>query len=70
MITLSEGGNTLFDIYPSHVLLSPWYRKKDILILGIACGKQEAMETAGHMAADVYRATGGFEVRQFFDIAK
>lgn len=67
VITLPKSGNTLLDIYPSYLLLSKWYRDKDLLILGIASGKEEALETAGHIISDVYKQTGGFAVKDFFE---
>lgn len=66
VITLAESGNNLLEIYSSYVLLSPWMKEEDLLILGIACGKEEAMELAGRIVMDVYRATGGFLLRPYF----
>ncbi len=66
VITLTENGNALLDIYPSYMLLTKWYKEKDLYILGIAAGKEEAMETAGRIIADVYKKTGGFEIQKYF----
>ena len=65
VITLPEHGKNLLDIYPSYVLLSSWMKKENLLIVGIACGKEEAMETAGRIIMETYRNTGTFEVSQY-----
>ncbi|MEY8352045.1 hypothetical protein AALB39_01685 [Lachnospiraceae bacterium 54-53] len=65
VITPASNGNNILDIYPATVLLLPFYRDEDFLIMGIASGYQEALEVAGRIVDDMYRKTGGFDLPAF-----
>ncbi len=63
VIALASNPRNLLDIIPSWELLQKHYPKKGLYIVGLAGNYQEALELAGHIVSDVYRATGGFDVR-------
>lgn len=65
LITLASNGNNLLDIYPSYVLLQKAYKDKDLFVVGLACGYEEALEVTRRVVEDVYQNTGGFDVRAF-----
>lgn len=65
VITPAANGNNILDIYPSMTLLQPYYREKDLLILGIAADYWEALETARQIIDDLYRKTGGFDLKEY-----
>ncbi len=66
VIALAYNGKDIFDVIPSYMLSADGYKGKDIEILGIAVGKDEALSLAARMITDVYKETGGYDVRRYF----
>ncbi len=67
VITPASNGNNILDIYPAGELLLPYYKKQDLLILGIGLGYFEALEVAGRIVSQMYRETGGFDLEAFLE---
>lgn len=67
VITRALDSDGILDIYHSVVFLSDSCRKKDPLVLGIACGKREAMEVARRIVDDLYHRNGDFDIDSFCD---
>lgn len=65
LITLASNEANLLDIYPANTMLWPYFRKNNVLIIGIAKGYEEAVELACHIVAEVYTATAGFDIRSY-----
>ncbi len=65
VIALSSNPDNLLDIIPSRELLQKAYPKKNLYIVGLAKGYEEAIELAGRIVAEVYRQTGAFAVRNY-----
>ena len=65
VITVPSNGNNVLDIYPAYVLLLPYYKESDILIVGIAADYSEAVEVAGKIVVDMYREIGKPDIREF-----
>jgi hypothetical protein len=65
-IAFASQPSNLFDIYEANELLFPHYKKTEIKILGLASGKQEAVDLVHNMLMEVYHSTGEFDVRTFF----
>lgn len=65
-ITFASNDENLFDIIEAKELLFPYYRTKDIHIVGLAKGKGEACLLVRDMIGEIYRETGGFKVREYF----
>ena len=63
VITLASNEKNLLDIIPARELLQKYYPKRDLYVVGLAGNYKEAVELAGHIVSDVYRKTGGFDVR-------
>lgn len=63
VITPPQNGNNILDIYPSAMLLLPPYRDEDMTIVGIAVTYWEALEVVRDIVDDLYRETGGFDIR-------
>lgn len=70
VIALASSHNNLLDIIPSHELLQRGYPKKELYIIGLAGGYEEAVETAAAVVNEVYRQTGGFEVVSYLENKK
>lgn len=56
----------LFDIIDANELLFPYYKKFDVCIVGLARGKDEAINLVHDMLMEVYHKTGDFDVRTYF----
>lgn len=67
VITPPSDGHNILDIYPASMLMHPLMADREIRILGIAYGYQEALEVAGAVVQDMYRATGGFCLNEFLE---
>lgn len=67
VITLAANKKNLLDIIPSRELLQKAFPKQELYIIGLAGNYEEALELAGHIVSDVYRATGGFDIRGYIE---
>lgn len=67
VITPASNGNNILDIYSAADFAHPHYRSQDLLILGIAGDYWEALEVAGRIVDDMYRATGRFSLKKFLE---
>ena len=65
-ITFASNPNNLFDIMNANELLFPHYQRIEVNIVGLAKGKQEAIDLVQKMLMEVYKKTGGFDVRAYF----
>ncbi len=65
-IAFASGPHNLFDIMDANELLFPHYKKADITIVGLARGKDEALNLVHDMLIEVYNKTGAFKVREYF----
>jgi len=65
-IAFASHPSNLFDILEANELLFPHYKKSDIRIVGLARGKDEAVNLVRDMLMEVYNETGDFDVRTYF----
>lgn len=65
VITLASNRQNLLDIIPSYELMQRGYPKRDMVIVGLAKGYDEAVEVAASIVDEVYRNTGAFAVRTY-----
>lgn len=56
----------LFDIIGVKELLYPYYEKDEVIIFGIAYGKEEAYRLLEGMMLEVYQNTDDFDVKRYF----
>ena len=66
VITLSLEKSDLFDIYPSYVLLQDYFQDKELVIIGLACSMEEALQLVTDIVEEVYSSTKGVELRTYF----
>ena len=69
VITPPSNGNNILDIYPTETILKDYYEDRELLVLGIAQGYQEALKLAGRIVDEMYRKTGGFRIEEFLEMA-
>ena len=68
VITLPVSEHGVLDILPACTLKYPFFftgEGKELSIVGIARGRDEAIELTVRIVMDTYNATGGFDVRTF-----
>lgn len=67
LITLASGMNDQLDVYDSFMLNFSYHYRNIMPIIGIALGQEEAYRLVRDIAADVYKYTGGLEIRKYFE---
>lgn len=65
-IAFASHPSNLFDIMDANELLFPHYKKSEMKIVGLAKGKEEALNLVHEMIMEVYNETGNFDVRTYF----
>lgn len=61
VIALCVNGKDIFDIIPSFMLGDDSYKGRDITVIGLAKGREEAFELAGQMLLEVINKDGWIE---------
>ena len=67
LITRPSNNSNLLDILPTAELLFPYYKNQELLVYGLAKGKEEAENLVVSMLEDVYRETAGLCCKEFFE---
>lgn len=67
LITLAANQKEQLDIYDSIQLYLPALKKRLEPIVGIACGREEALSLFETIAGDVLAKTGGLRIRKYFE---
>ena len=74
LITLPSNPYNLLEMFSANELIQPHFKKKeahkDIYIVGIAKGYDEALEVMGAVLTDTYNNTGGFDVAGYLGIGR
>lgn len=65
VISLASNEANLLDIIPAQELLQKGYPKRDMHVIGLAKGYDEAVDVAVSIVDEVYRSTGAFDVRSY-----
>lgn len=65
VIALASNRENLLDIIPSWELLQKGYPKKELRVVGLAKGYEEAIEVAASIVDEVYRRTGEFQIEPY-----
>ena len=65
ILTPASNPKNLLDIYPALTLKQPYYKQQDLLIVGVAADYQDAAMLVGRIVGDVYKKTGGYDVKGF-----
>ena len=64
-ITLPTNPKNLLDIIPVNELLFPYYKRKNITVVGLAGTKMLAMQLVARIVEDVYQKTGNLDILGF-----
>lgn len=66
VITLSETEGNLLDVYETIFFTQKQYGKMRLNIVGVALSREEAFLLVREIVDDVYKKTGGFDVKGYF----
>lgn len=67
LITRPSNSSNLLDILPTAELLFPYYKKQELLVYGLAKGREEAENLVVSILEDVYRETDGLCCKEYFE---
>lgn len=67
-LTLPLNDDNSLEIYPSYILLQKYYTKKDMMVVGISQGYDEALSVMQEIIMDCYGQTGQFKVRKMIEM--
>ena len=70
VIALASNPQNLLDIIPAQELMQKAYPKKDIYIIGLAHGMEEAQDVVKQIIDEVYRETGSFSILPYLQTKK
>lgn len=70
VITLASNPMNLLDIIPAQELMQKAYPKKELYVVGLAHGYEEALEVVTQIIDEVYQQTGGFAVAAYLQHKK
>lgn len=70
VIALASNPQNLLDIIPAQELMQKAYPKKQLYVIGLARGFEEALEVVTQIIDEVYQKTGGFEVMPYLKSKK
>ncbi|KAI4447114.1 hypothetical protein C823_001633 [Eubacterium plexicaudatum ASF492] len=65
LIVLCRYGENLLEIIPAVELRQKAYPKQNLYVVGLAKGYDDALKTAVDIVTDVYKKTGGFQVKRY-----
>lgn len=65
IVTLPSNEKNLLDFYSAGTLQQPYYREKNLLVVGVAADYEDAAMLAGRIVGDVFKKTGGYDVSTF-----
>ena len=65
VISLASNPANLLDIIPAKELLQKAYPKKDMYVIGLAKGYEEAVNLTASIINEVYQKTGAFGLRDY-----
>lgn len=65
VIAFASNQNNLLDIIPARELMQKSYPKKDMVIIGLAKGRKDALELVRHIIDETYQNTGTVDVRSY-----
>ena len=66
VLTMPAGEGNMLDIYRTAEFKQKIYEGRSLQVVGIAKGKEEALELTTQIINDVYTSTGGFDIRGYF----
>lgn len=66
-ITLPVFGNNMLEIYSSAQFRQKHYRKTPVYVIGLAIGKEEALNVVTDIIDTTYRETNNFAIKEYLN---
>lgn len=74
LIMLPSNSENLLDVVPVGVINQPHFKKKnfndELYVVGIAKGRDEALELVRSIIDEVYKNTGGFDIPKYLHFGR
>ena len=70
VITIASNSQNLLDIIPAQELMQKGYPKRELYVVGLAQGKEEAYEIVKQIIDEVYQKTGEFKILPYLQTKK
>ncbi len=70
VIAIASNPENLLDIIPAQELMQKGYPKKDLYVIGLARGKDQAVALVTQIIDEVYVNTGGFQIMTYLQDKK
>lgn len=67
LLTMPTNENNSLDILNAAYLKQPYYRKKEIRVVGIAVTYEEATQVLLRIVEEVYKSTNGMDIKGFLN---
>ena len=68
VVTLPSNADNVLDIIEVYTLLQPAINTEDMTVVGIAFGKEEAMEVVRRIVDDTYRELGEIDIIRYLGL--
>ncbi|MCI5621502.1 MAG: hypothetical protein MR355_08105 [Lachnospiraceae bacterium] len=65
LLTFPSNRENLLDIIPAVELMQKSYPRKELFVIGMERGRDNAMQMAADILDEVYHETGSFDVRSY-----
>lgn len=65
VIALSRNSSDLLDVFQANILKQDYYKKQDIIVVGLAKSEDAAYDLVKTIVDDCYAATNGVDVKAF-----
>ena len=69
IVAISVNPDNILDVYSANMLKQPHFKNKnvneEIYVVGLAKGRDEALNLVRDIIDEVYNATGGFDIREY-----
>lgn len=66
LLTLSDNPGNILEMFPAVLMVQEPFARLCPPIIGMTKGKKAAVQMAVEIITEVYGATGGFDVREYF----
>ena len=69
-VTLPLGSYGILEIYPYYELQQRWFQEQNPIVIGVAKTREEAFLLVQDIVGEVYKKTGGFDVKEYLGIGQ
>jgi len=67
IITLAVNNKNHLEIYPFQTFLQPYYKKLQLVVVGVADGYNSALQLVAEIVSDTYMTLGEVNIKKYFN---